>query len=621
MTPKQSTLERLTAPRIGRIALAGWLIANTRHLLPPLALASIFRVVNQLLGVALLVTAMLAVLSVTDQTGSQDGASAWRVAIVLAVLALVKAVLRYAEQYCGHYVAFSALASLRQLFIDRLLPQAPAATEGAGSGDLSERATRDIDRVEVFFAHTIPPALGAILVPALALTWLAFRVDAILALVLVPFIVMIVAVIPLTASSRTWKASAELVRARGNISQHVSDTVQGRKEVLAFQHEQARLESLDVAGSAATNAAKQSGRIAALRSSLVLFCQWLAPVAVLWVGSTRVEAQATTWGAVCIAIVTGVAVIPAARAVDGFVADLDAAFASALRLYEVVEANPAVSDRARSNSHHEYTETATGADCIIEFDNVTFTHPPLPFSATGAPKTDVPSPTINGATLSAITLRVERPQHLALVGVSGSGKSTLAALLTRTWDPTLGTVSLDGAPLNEIPLAVLRSQVAYVSQRPYLLNASLSENLCLGRPESTKDELLRALEVSGLDSWFAELPRGLDTPLQERGGRLSGGQKQRLAIARAIVMNPRVLILDESTSQLDAHTAGFVLERITAWRKARGATVVEITHRIDNLDHADEVAVIDAGQLVQHGSLASVSTQEGPFLTLLNRVR
>ncbi|RUR01514.1 ABC transporter ATP-binding protein [Labedella endophytica] len=582
----------------GRAGLARWLLHHTRDLLKPLGLAIVLRVIGQLVGVALLVIAVDGVVRALT-TGNTD--VLWPTVTTLVVLALVKAVLRYLEQYSGHYVAFAALASLRRLFFARLAPQAPAATDGASSGDLSTRATRDIDRVEVFFAHTVPPAVSAVVVPIVALVWTAIAVDPTLALVMLPVPVLVVAVIPFLSGGLTWKATRERGAASGRIAGHVSDSIAGVREILGFDHRDARLAELDALGRSSARAARRVSGVAGLRGALVQAVQFGGIVALLVMGSERAATGAIDATDIAVAIAVLIGIAGPTRAVDGFVADLDASFASAARLFEVLEREPVVAETSAPTDSHAARTSSSTTD-VVRFDGVSFSYPG---SASAA--------------VAGVDWSVPRGAHVAVVGVSGSGKSTLTSLLTRTWDPTDGSLRLEGADVRTLPLGELRDRVAIVNQRPFVFGRSLRDNVLLGAPDASDEQLAAALHTAALDEFVSSLPDGLDTPLRERGARLSGGQLQRLALARAVVTDPDVLVLDESTGALDPATEATVRERLAAWAAGR-RTIIEVTHRVDQVLGADEVLVLDRGRVVERGVPRTLADADGPFASLLARV-
>lgn len=603
---------KLTPTPPSRPQLVAWLLRHTAQLLWPLAIATVLRVIGQLAGIAILVVAMLGV------SGSLPlGAMIW----TMVALALSKAVLRYLEQFSGHFVAFAALARLRDLFYARLAPQAPAATEGAGSGELSERATRDIDRVEVFFAHTAPPAISAVLVPAIALTWLGVTQGAALALAIAPGVALVVLVVPALGGTASWRASQQAVAAKGNVAQHVSDSVQGAREVLAFEHSADRLDDMDARSDAGARSGAIASRISAFRGALVVLFQWGSVLAALGVGSVGVADGELTWTQLLVALAVAVGLFVPTRAVESFVTDLNASFASAARLYEVIERSPLVTDaRAQALGEAEPeagSDSRTAHPVALAFSHVTFAYP-VEGSA-------VPASNDAGsrAVLEDVSFELRAGEHLTVVGPSGSGKSTVASLALRFWDPDRGSVSLSRSshgtpePLPRIPLDELRTRTALVAQRPYLSDGTLGQNVALAKPDASDEEIFAALRVAGLDEWARQQPKGLDTPVRERGGGLSGGQRQRVAIARAVLADPEVLVLDEATSALDGATEQIVRERLEAW--AAGRSILEISHRLDALEDTDRVLVLDGGRIVEVGSPAHLRHAGGPFQQLLER--
>lgn len=609
----------MSAPELAtRPQLVAWLLRQTAPLLWPLVLATVLRVIGQLAGIAILVVAML---------GVSGALALWPTVWTMVALALSKAVLRYLEQFSGHFVAFAALARLRDLFYARLAPQAPAATEGAGSGELSERATRDIDRVEVFFAHTAPPAISAVLVPAIALAWLGATQGAVLAVAIAPFVVLVVLVVPAVGGMVSWRASQQAVAAKGVVAQHVSDSVQGVREVLAFEYGAARLDDMDARSEAGARSSSLASRISAVRGALVVLLQWGLVLAALVVGGTGVVNGELSWTQLLVALAVAVGLFVPTRAVESFVTDLNASFASAARLYEVIERSPLVTDAdAQPFGHGESrldVDARRAQPVALAFEDVTFSYPVGPDAGSGPSSDSARSGAPTRAVLNDISFELRAGEHLTVVGPSGSGKSTIASLALRFWDPDGGSVSLrrgSAGPLEllpRIPLDELRTRTALVSQRPYLSDGTVGQNVALARPHASDEEIFAALRVAALDEWVREQPKGLETPVRERGGGLSGGQRQRVAIARAVLAEPELLVLDEATSALDGATERTVRERLAVW--ASGRSILEISHRLDALGDTDRVLVLDAGRIVEVGPPEQLRNAGGAFQHLLER--
>lgn len=562
-----------------RINHATWLIGHTRRLLWPLGLASIFGVLAKLIAVAMLVIGAIAVCSVTE-----GGAVSLPVmAGCLIGLGLLKAVLRYAEQYAGHYVAFTALQRLRELFFDRLLPQAPAATQGRAGAELSGRATRDIDRIEVFFAHTLPPMVAAIVVPLVSVAWLA-TVDAVQAVV-VGASAAVALLLPVLAARGSWADARRLARSRGAIASHVGDDLQGLREIRSFCIEPGRLTSLAAIDDEAVAVRSRMGRGLGVRAVLTTLVRGAGIIGIILAG------QAGPTQAVAVSLAVAVALWGPSRGLDDFVAGLDSAFAATARVREIVDRPPTVTSPTTP------VEPSGRADVSIE--DVTFTYE-------GAPR----------PALSSVSLRFPAGRWSCVAGVSGSGKSTLAGLILRGWDPQHGRIRLGGVPVDELSLDALRTRVAYVSQRPTMLAGDIAHNLRLAAPTSDDESLWEALSVVALDDWVREI--GLTHRVAARGVDVSGGQLQRLALARALVARPEVLVLDEALSQLDPATLTTIAGRL---RDARpGMTIIEITHRADLIADDAHVCVIDSGVVVEEGPAGRLRASDGAFVRLLARL-
>ncbi|WP_261164638.1 ABC transporter ATP-binding protein [Microbacterium sp. Marseille-Q6965] len=563
---------------MSRLDLTRWLIGHTRRLLAPLAVSVVARIANQLLGVALLALAATAVVRAAEGRPFDP----LPLVLWLVGIALTKALLRYLEHYAGHAVAFTALQRLRELLFARLIPQAPAATQGRAGAELTAGATRDIDRVEVFFAHTLPPAVSAVAVPTIALVWLASAADARLALASTPF-VLATLLVPLAAGAITWRSARGVAAARGALAARLGDDIQGVREVLALGAAPTRLRQLDAADRSLGEARSAAGRVQAGRGAVIVLLQGLGIIAVVGVGA----AAGTPTEPVAVALAVAVALWGPARGVDEFAASLDASFAAAERVRRIIDGEPAV--RAPE------APGPAPADASVDLRDATVSYGGMP-------------------ALHAVSARFPAGEWSVVAGVSGSGKSTLASLLPRGRDVQDGAVLLGGADVRDLALDELRRRVALVAQRPTLLSGTIAENLRLAAPDATDERLREALADAALDEWIDALPAGLDTPVSERGASISGGQLQRLALARALVADPEVLVLDEALSQLDGPTAARVRERLRTRRA--GLTVIEITHRVDLVPDDTRVLVLDVGRVVDAGRAGELRAAGGPFARL-----
>ncbi|MEV7973928.1 thiol reductant ABC exporter subunit CydC [Cellulomonas sp. NPDC089187] len=552
------------------------LIRFGRPVLPPLGLSLICRVLGQLLGIALLAVAAHGVAQVVADPDTALAPTVW----TLVVLSLVKGVLRYLEQFSGHAVAFRALAMLRVDFYDKLAPQSPAGVLSRRTGDLVNRATKDVDKVEVFFAHTLVPAISAVLVPVITLIWLAVTGDPLLALILLPFLLLVGAVVPAWGRGPSGAAAAQVRGERGRLAQLITESLQGVREVLAFGAAGRRREDArtlgDRVGSGLDVLALWTARRRAANSVLMV----AAVATVTLVGAGRVSSGALDWTDLVVAVVVALAVFTPVLAVEDVAPDLEQAFAAARRIWRITDAAPATTSPASPVALPD-------GPLDIRFEGVTFGYPMPDLDPDDALPTRARAA---GPVLDRVDLTIPAGTTTAVVGPSGSGKSTLVNLLTRAWDPQAGRVTLGGVDIRDLDLDDLRRHVAVVGQSTYLFNDTLAANLRLAAPDATDADLEQACRRAALHDAITAMPDGYATRVGEMGERLSGGQRQRLAIARALLLDAPVLILDEATSQLDVATEAEIQDALA--EVCRGRTVLVIAHRPGAVRTADRVVGI-----------------------------
>ncbi|MFM7158908.1 MAG: ABC transporter ATP-binding protein, partial [Planctomycetaceae bacterium] len=229
----------------------------------------------------------------------------------------------------------------------------------------------------------------------------------------------------------------------------------------------------------------------------------------------------------------------------------------------------------------------------VEFDAVSFHYQP------------------DAAVLAELSFRVQPGQRVALLGQTGAGKTTLLALIPRFYDPTAGRILIDGHDLREFDVAALRRQVGLVFQETFLFSNTIAANIAFGRPDVSREDIERAARIACAHEFIEQLPQGYDTPLGEWGFNLSGGQRQRLAIARAVLLDPRILLLDDPAAAIDPETEQEILEALD--RAMEGRTTFIVAHRLSTLRRADWVLVLDRGKLVQAGSPADLLQQPGYY--------
>ncbi len=511
--------------------------------------------------------------------------------ILLGLTAPLAGLLHWLESWLAHDIAYRLLAEMRIGLFEKLDALTPAYLVRRRSGDLIALANQDIETIEYFFAHTVAPALVAVLVPSAVVVTLAL-VSWPIALALLPF-VLFAALRPVLTRARIDRLGARARDTLGLLSAYVTETIQGLSDLVAFQAvARRRLGFMDLVRG------YQRVRLELLRdlssqTAQLEIVTGLGGLAVAVVGA-RLAAEhqlmATTLPLLILLALASFLPISEIAQVSRQLADT---IASTRRYYAVQREQPTVVDGP-------LRPPAPVGGSAIRFEGVSFAYPAARRSALGDIELAVPS----GATV-------------ALVGPSGAGKTTIANLLLRFWDPSAGRILLDGVDLRDFELDHLRARISLVSQDTYLFNNTLRANVLLARPEADEAAIHRALEQAALADFVASLPEGLDTMVGERGVQLSGGQRQRVAIARAFLKNAPTLILDEATSHLDAVSEAQVRGALDALMRDR--TTIVIAHRLSTVRNADLLAVLDSGHLVETGSHTELLARGGLYARLIRR--
>jgi len=571
-----------------------WLLGVTRPVLPPLLASTLCRIIDALSGVALFALGAYAVASTGLAMVNKSPVPAmWPVLTVMAGLSLLKAALRYVEQFLGHLVAFKALELLRGQIFRSLIPRSPRVGTTSRSGDLLSRATKDVDRIEVFFAHTLAPAVSAVITPIVVLTAIGLKVSWPVALTVLPLVVLQLFIVPRLGSGASLEASRSASALRADLTQHVTDTIQGMSEVVGYGRGQERLDEMARIDAEITGASRPTGQWAAVRRGVNQLASLIAPIVVVMIGSML---PATGSGAGVPLLAAAAAAVlrmtETVRGVEELAGALNASFASAERVWEVVNAPVEVRDGAQ--------ELTSGISHEVLWQDVSYSYPSTAAQA-----------------VRGVSLRARAGKWTCIVGASGSGKSTLAQLAVRFDEPTSGRILIDGQDVADLRALSLYQEIGMVDQRVHLMRATIADNVRLAAPSASEAQVLRACRAACIDEDIEALEDGYDTLVGERGQSLSGGQRQRLALARALLARPGVLILDEFTSHLDPDLDERV--RIGVRTYLPQATIIEITHRLQWSEQADHVVVMDAGKVVQAGPPAKLLSEPGPLRTLTAR--
>ena len=492
-------------------------------------------------------------------------------------------------------VSLAVEFDLRQRFYAHLQRLELGFFDSQQTGQLMSRATVDLQSIRFFLGYGLIFITQNLLTIALA-TAVMIALDPLLALVALapaPFVVY-------TASryNRVSRPALQEVQQRiAELTAEAEEGVSGIRIVKAFAREEHQLHRFRRAIARVFDQSVYSTRLQATFSPLIGLLPQIGIALVLLVGGRQVIAGTLSLGNFT-AFYTYVVMLAAPMRMLGIAMGMaQRAIASGNRLFEVLDREPRI-------------ESPPGAPPLpegggrVELRGVTLRYDGAPASRSERSSISDSSRTRAGeprdAALTGVDLDVEAGQTVALVGPSGSGKTSLVALIARLYDPSEGSVLLDGADVRSLDVASLRSQVAFVADDSFLFSSSVADNIAYARPGASREEVEAAARRAQADEFIRELPGGYETLVGDRGMTLSGGQRQRLAIARALLARPRVLILDDATSAVDATTEASIKAGL---REAMvGRTTFVIAHRLSTVSLADEVVVMDDGRIVDRGS-------------------
>jgi subfamily B ATP-binding cassette protein MsbA len=579
-------LWRRIRPETGRLVLAGLgVVASTAVTLAfPL-------VVRDLLDSAFL----------AGDRGQLD-----RLALGLAGLLVIQAAIVFAQAFMLSAVAERVTAGLRKDLFAHLVRLPPAFFAARRTGELTSRVAADVSLLQSFLSQQLSGFLRQSLLFAggVALLAVAHPQLTVAALAVGP----LVAGIALLFGRRLNRASGR-VQDRVADAAALADEVFGQVRVVqSFVREAAESRRFDDRVDDIVRVAMRRARVRGTFFGIITFATFAGCLVVLWQGGRLVLDGTLTAGALVSFLLYTVYVAGSVGALAGYFTGYQEAVGAAARVFDLLAVEPAVADPAAP------APLPTPVRGDIRFERVGFRYEPLPAAEDAGTHPDEPE---TPWALRDVSVSIRPGEVVALVGPSGAGKTTFASLVPRFFDPTEGRITLDGVDLRRLRLADLRDAIGVVPQEPLLFSGTIRENIAYGRAGATDAQVETAARAAHVHEFVERLPDGYATRVGERGVTLSAGQRQRIALARVILKDPAVLILDEATSSLDAESERLVEEAIA--RLLAGRTTIVIAHRLSTVRRAHRLVVLDRGRVVEEGTHEGLLARGGLYERLYRR--
>ena len=497
----------------------------------------------------------------------------WPLAGAIVAAAVVRLAFSAARRLIAGRVSLGVEFDLRNLMYEHLQSLELAFFDEQQTGQLMSRATVDLQSVRFFLGYGLVFILQSLVTITIAAAVMIAVNAGLAAIALAP--TPIVVWTAFRYGRRNRPASQEVQQRIAELTAEAEENVSGVRLVKAFAREERQRVRFRHYAVRVFDQSMVSTRLQAFYSPLIAFLPNLGLAAILIVGGHEAIGHQITVGEF-VAFYGYVVMLTSPMRMLGMALGMSQrAVASGARVFEILDRKP------RMTSPPDAPPLRPG-NGMVELNGVSFAY-------AGGPQV-----------LSDIDLRVDPGTTVAIVGATGSGKTTLVSLLPRLYDPTEGSVLIDGADLRTVDVQSLRREIGLVTDDPFLFSATVRENIAYARADASEDEVVEAARSAGIHDFIDSLPDGYDTLVGERGLTLSGGQRQRIAIARALLKDPRILILDDATSSVDASTEAEIKRALD--RLMRGRTTFIVAHRLSTVALADEIVVLEDGRITAHGT-------------------
>ncbi|MCK9485839.1 MAG: ABC transporter ATP-binding protein/permease [Dehalococcoidia bacterium] len=514
--------------------------------------------------------------------GDIGAAGLLRYAALIAAIALAEGVLRYFSRWVVSGSSRRIEYGLREDLANHLLRLDQGFYVQARTGDLMSRLTNDLQAVRDFLGPTVVDITRSIviLVAGFAFMWAIDLRLTLIAFAYLPVVILLMAYFETNIEKRFFEVQDQIAE----LTERSQENISGIRAIKAYAQEDAEIRTFARENEEMRRRSMRLGKYeAALLPSMIVLTQG-GTLLVLWFGGHDVVDGRISLGDFTQFFLILTILSSQLMAVGWIVASAQLGVVAIRRINEIFRTTSAIADGPHTTSHLRGD---------VEFQGVT-----VRFGAAEPILRDV-------------SLRIAAGSTVAIVGATGQGKTTLVNLVPRLLDPVEGSVLVDGVDVREYRLDDLRQQVGFVPQESFLFSESLRENVSYGRQDASDEDYQGALDISQLSNDLQQLTQGLDTVIGERGMTLSGGQKQRAAIARALLKDPPVLILDDALSHVDTHTEEEILRRLRTYM--RGRTTILIAHRTSTLRSADRIVVLEDGAIVEQGSHADLIARDGVY--------